>query len=195
MYCQVFPRNYNHRNKNIGLIQYSFLVWCNDVLFNLSKDCLLFFNLMFHAKGKEEVCVYILRSWREALWMVEVMALKASHSLPVVVLPSSPKHLLLMKVITTNLGVNRMAGWLEGNTGKYAWDENIIAEREMWTGSVHGISFCGLCIIEVIWLIEWQNEWDCAIVTIPKSLSAHHSSSSHLTFCYIISTVKASQNI
>jgi hypothetical protein len=155
---------------------------------------------MFHAKGKEEVCMHILRSWRGALWMVEVMALKASHSLPVIVLPSSPKHLSLMKVITsiiisTNLGVNRMAGWLEGNTEKYAWNENVIAKREMWTGSVHGTSFCRLCIIDVTWLIEWQNEWDCATVTIPKSLSAHHSSSSHLTFCYMISTVKASQNI
>lgn len=82
------------------------------------------------------------------------MALKASHSLPIVVLSSNPNHLSLTKVITsmiitTNLGVNRMAGWLEGNTGKYAWNENIIAIREMRTGSVHGTSFRGLCIIDM----------------------------------------------
>jgi hypothetical protein len=154
----------------------SSLVLCNDVSFNLSKDCLLFFNLMFHTKGKEEVCIYIVRSWRETLWMVEVMALKASHTLPIIVLPSSPKHLSLTKVITTNLGVYRMAGWLEGN--KYAWNENVVVIWEMWTGSVHGTSFRGLCIIDMTWLIEWQNEWDCAIMTILKSLSAHHPSSS-----------------
>jgi hypothetical protein len=59
------------------------------------------------------------------------MALKASHSWPVVVLPSSPNHLSLVKVIasmiiSTNIGVNRMDGWLEDNTWKYARGESVI---------------------------------------------------------------------
>jgi hypothetical protein len=40
----------------------------------------------------------------------------------------SPEYLLLAKVITTNTPVNRMAGGLQADTGKYAGKGSISAQ-------------------------------------------------------------------
>jgi hypothetical protein len=63
---------------------------------------------------------------------------------PVVIVPSGPKHLSLVKVIssmviTTNLAVNRMAGWLEGS----------MFEMKGETGFVNAFHFCDVCIIDM----------------------------------------------
>lgn len=59
-------------------------------------------------------------------------ALEASHSLPLILIPSvylwyvstKPKHLLLRKVVTASIHVNRMASWigLKAGTLQVFWD-------------------------------------------------------------------------
>jgi hypothetical protein len=71
--------------------------------------------------------------------------------LPTVLFPSdpsslsgSPKHLLLVNVTSINILVNRIAGRLEGITGRYSGKGSF---KEVENGLVHGTSFCSLSII------------------------------------------------
>jgi hypothetical protein len=53
--------------------------------------------------------------------MMGRMVVEASHSLPTDVFPStSRKCTSLVKVVTADISVNRMARWWEGNIGNYA---------------------------------------------------------------------------
>jgi hypothetical protein len=70
----------------------------------------------------------ILRLQKEDPWVVGMVVLEASPSLPHVIFLSSPKYLSPAKVITTNIPVNRMAEWLEGNTGEYSGEGSVTAQ-------------------------------------------------------------------
>jgi hypothetical protein len=86
----------------------------------------------------------IVNTRKEAPWMVELMELKTSLS-PPNILPfssfwqmfTSPKHLLLAKVMTANIHVNRMVG------GKY---------RDIhWKVDAKGTSCCSLSIVHIMY--------------------------------------------
>lgn len=69
--------------------------------------------------------MFIMRPWNEAPQMVEIVQLGASSSLPIVffssllwLTPASPKHLSLLKLMTTSIYANRMATQLAWHTGE-----------------------------------------------------------------------------
>jgi hypothetical protein len=78
--------------------------------------------------------IVILRPWQKVLWIVGVVLPKVSSFLPTDHFPpvlcsmsASPKHLPPLKVITTNIPINRIAiiCYLEGNIGMYAGEGSI----------------------------------------------------------------------
>ena len=73
------------------------------------------------------------------------------RSLPTVVFPSGhlwvvnqPKNLLLVKVMTVNIKMNRTVRWLVRNIGTCTKRGKHNSSKKIWRVSAHGTSFCCL---------------------------------------------------
>jgi hypothetical protein len=79
----------------------------------LAQGYVPFFSLLEPADVASSISVTILEPWKEVQWMEEVRVLKASPFLSSVVflwhMPTNPKHLSLVKLLTTSISMYIMA--------------------------------------------------------------------------------------